>query len=89
MRDVSATPEEYAHGLRNAFPRGLSGGPLEFRVEAGDVCMAISLSPGPDRVIALLRLPTLTARIRFLSGDAEARERLLRHMDLAMQRGGG
>ncbi len=88
-REVSATPEEFAHGLRNAFPRGLSGGPLEFRVEDGDTLMAVSLTPGPDRVIALLRLPTLTARIRFLAGDAEARQRMLRHMDLAMQRGGG
>jgi hypothetical protein len=45
--------------------------------------------PGPDRVIALLRLPTLTARIRFCAGDPAARERLLKRMDLAMQRGGG
>ncbi len=89
MREVSCTPAEYAHGLGNAFPQGLSGGPLDFRVEGQGAAMAIHLTPGPDRVIALLRLPTLTARIRFTAGDAEARARMLRHMDLAMQRGGG
>lgn len=89
MREVSATPAEFAHGLRNAFPRGLSGGPLAFRVDDAEATMEIELVPGPDRVIALLRLPSLTARIRFVAGDADARERMLKRMDLAMQRGGG
>ena len=88
-REVSASPGEFAHGLRNAFPEGLSGGPLEFRVRHGAAEMEIRLTPGPDRVIALLRLPTLTVHIRFITGDAAARARLLRRMDLAMQRGGG
>jgi hypothetical protein len=88
-REVSASPGEFAHGLRNAFPEGLSGGPLEFRVRHGAAAMDIHLTPGPDRVIALLRLPTLTARIRFTAGDAAARARMLQRMDLAMQRGGG
>lgn len=88
-REVSASAAEFAHGLRNAFPDGLSGGPLEFRVRHGAAAMEIRLAPGPDRVIALLRLPTLVARIRFTDGDAEACRRMLQHMDLAMQRGGG
>ncbi len=88
-REVSATPAEFAHGLRNAFPEGLSGGPLEFRVNDGSAAMEIRLTPGPDRVIALLRLPTLKASIRFTAGDPAARERMLKRMDLAMQRGGG
>jgi hypothetical protein len=88
-REISATPAEFAHGLRNAFPQGLSGGPLLFQVEDGSAAMEIRLVPGPDRVIALLRLPTLTARIQFMAGDAAARERMLKRMDLAMQRGGG
>ena len=88
-REVSATPAEFAHGLRNAFPEGLVGGPLEFRVDDGAAAMEIRLVPGPDRVIALLRLPTLKASIRFTSGNYDARERMLRRMDLAMQRGGG
>ncbi len=88
-REVSATPAEFAHGLRNAFADGLSGGPLEFRAGHGGARMEIRLEPGPDRVIALLRLPTLRAHIRFTAGDADARAALLRRMDLAMQRGGG
>ncbi len=88
-REVSATPEEFAHGLRNALPDGLSGGPLVFHVDAGSARMDIELTPGDDRVIALLCLPTLTARLCFTAGDAEARRALLRRMDLAMQRGGG
>lgn len=88
-REVSASPEEFAHGLRNAFPVGLSGGPLDFRVSDAAAAMEIRLTPGTDRVIAVLRLPTLKARIRFTAGDAAARERMLKRMDLAMQRGGG
>jgi hypothetical protein len=88
-REISATPAEYAHALRGAFPSGLSGGPFAFRVEAGEVEIAIDLTPGPERRIALLKLPTLFVRICFLSGDSAARARVLRHMDLAMQRGGG
>ena len=56
-REVSATPAEFAHGLRNAFPDGLTGGPVEFRVDDGAAAMEIHLVPGPDRVIALLRDP--------------------------------
>ena len=89
VREVSATPAEFAHGLGTAFPAGLHGGPLDFQVEHGGARMAIQLTPGPDRVIALLRLPTLTAHMRFVAGDADARARMLRRMDLAMQRGGG
>ncbi len=88
-REVSATPAEFAHGLRNAFPDGVRGGPLEFQVVDGAAAMEIRLVPGPERVIALLRLPTLTVRIRFTAGDAGARRAMLRRMDLAMQRGGG
>ncbi len=88
-REVSATPVEYAHALRGAFPTGLSGGPLQYRVDAGEVKIEVELTPGPERRIALLVLPTLHVRIRFLSGDPEARARVLRHMDLAMRRGGG
>jgi hypothetical protein len=88
-REVSATPSEYARGLRLAFPVGLSGGPLEFQVSDGGVKMEIALVVGPERRIALLRLPTLMVQIRFVSGDPVACERVLKHMDLAMRRGGG
>ncbi len=86
---MSASPAEFAHGLRNAFPRGVEGGPLRFQVTHEGVRLEIELVPGPDRVIALLRLPTLTARLHFTAGDPAARVRLLEHMDLAMRRGGG
>ena len=88
-REISATPEEFAHGLRNAFPDNVEGGPLHFAVTTEDAGMLIDLTPGPDRVIALIRLPTLTARIRFVAGDPAARRAMLKQMDRAMQRGGG
>ena len=88
-REVSATPAEFAHGLRNAFADGLSGGPLLFRVHHGAASMDVHLTPGPDRVIARLSLPTLNVRLRFNAGDADARSAMLQRMDLAMQRGGG
>jgi hypothetical protein len=88
-REISATPDEFARGLRNAFASAVRGGPLRFQVHGDAACMQIELMPGPDRVIALLRLPTLTARIRFTSGTHQARQAMLRRMDLAMQRGGG
>lgn len=88
-REVSATPEEFAHGLRNAFAEQVRGGPLHFEVDGAHAGMQIDLTPGPDRVIALIRLPTLTARIRFTSGDRAARQAMLHCMDRAMQRGGG
>jgi hypothetical protein len=88
-REVSATPAEFAHGLRNAFGEAVRGGPLRFDIVSDGAAMHIDLMPGPDRVIALLRLPTLSARIRFTGGPPEARARMLHRMDRAMQRGGG
>jgi hypothetical protein len=88
-REQTATPAEFARGLRNAFPEGLAGGPLRFRVSRDGVDLAIDLKPGPDRVIGGLRLPRLRVRLHFTAGDGAARARLLAHMDLAMHRGGG
>lgn len=88
-RDVSSTLAEYAHGLRLAFPDGVSGGPTDFQVTDGRAQLEIHLEPGPDRVIALMRLPTLTARLHFTGGTPEERNALLHRMDLAMRRGGG
>ena len=88
-REVYTTPSEFVRGLRLAFPEALADGPLNFRVSDGGVIMEIALVTGPERRIALLRLPTLTVHIRFMSGDPAACERVLKHMDLAMRRGGG
>lgn len=86
---MSVPPAEYARALGLAFPGALTGGPMEFRAKSGDVELSVQLAVGPERRIALIRLPTLYVRIRFLTGDQDARRRVLRHMDLAMQRGGG
>ncbi len=88
-REVSASPAEFARGLRNAFPDAIEGGPLSFLVTRGGAVMEIDLTPGPDRVIALLRLPTIRVRIRFTAGEAGARAGLLAYLDLATHRGGG
>jgi len=88
-REVSVTPAEYARALGLAFPGHVTGGPLSFRVTSGEVAISFDLKVGPERRIALFHLPTLFVRIRFLSGDQESRQRVLRHMDLAMQKGGG
>lgn len=89
VREASSTFAEYEHGLRLAYPDGVSGGPDAFTVTSGEAALEVSLTPGPDRVIALLRLPTLTAHLKFTDGTAEARARMLRRLDMAMRRGGG
>ncbi len=88
-REMSATPAEFAHGLRLAFGAAAEGGPLKFRVQWGDAVLDIELHPLGERRIANLSLPRLLARLRFSAGDAAACERLLTRMDLAMHRGGG
>jgi hypothetical protein len=88
-REVSASPEEFARSLRNAFPDAQEDGPLRFRVERHGVRLEIDLRPGPDLAIALLRLPTVRVSIRCLGADAAARARLLAYLDLATRRGGG
>lgn len=89
VRTVSASPSEYARGLHQAVPGGVTGGPLHFAVCADDMRIQIDLIPGPDHVIALLRLPSLTATWRLTGGSAESRQALVAKMDLAMRRGGG
>jgi hypothetical protein len=88
-RELSASPAEFALGLRNAFPDAVAVGPLSFRVSQGVAAMDIAATPGPALAIAGLRLPTLRVRMRFTAGDAQARARLLAHLDLATHRGGG
>jgi len=88
-REISVTPAEYVRALNLAFPGNVTGGPLNLQARSGDVEIAFDLKVGPERRIALFRLPTLYVRIRFLSGSEAARRAVLRHMDLAMQKGGG
>jgi hypothetical protein len=86
---MSATPADIERGLAAAFPGAVEGGPQRFRVAASDAVMEVELIPGPDRLLALLRLPTLRVRIHFAVGDEAARGRMLARLDLAMRRGGG
>ena len=89
-REMSATPMDVARGLAAAFPGAVAGGPLAFEVRGEDgVDMTLELTPGPERVIALLRLPTLMARILLRGGDDRARAAMLKRFDLATRRGGG
>jgi hypothetical protein len=86
---MSARPADIARGLAVAFPGAVQGGPNRFVVTVPGAAMELQATPGPDRVIALLRLPTLALRIRFTDGDTAAHAELIRRFDLAMRRGGG
>jgi hypothetical protein len=88
-RQVGCHPREYERGLYLAYPNGVSGGPREFRVEDGNVALLIKLTVDEERRIALMRLPTLIVDFEFVSGTVEEREKFLKHLDLATQRGGG
>ena len=86
---MSSTPAVFSQDLYNAFHDGVSTGSLMFQVSYGNAAMDIYLTPGPDRVIALMRLPTIKVRICFTAGNAAERKKMLDRMDLYMQRGGG
>ena len=89
VREVWMSVDDYVRTLRLAFPTGLVGGPLLFAAEAGGVTLEIELEPGPLRKLGLLSRPSITARLRFVSGDLPARKAMLRRTDLAMFSGGG
>jgi len=88
-REMSTTPAIFAQDLYNAFPDGVRGGPLAFQVGDGVAAMEIHLTPGSDRVYAMVRLPTLKVRICFTAGNASERQSMLKRMDMYMLRGGG
>jgi hypothetical protein len=88
-REMSASLAELRRGLDAAFPGAVEAYPLAFRVTTPGATMEMEARPGPERVIALLRLPTLRVRIRFTAGDSDARSRMLARLDLALRRGGG
>lgn len=89
-REIAATAEEYRRGLMQAFPGGVSGGPLRYEVVQGDAAMEIELAPGAARTLGgLLCLPSLAVRIRFTGGTPQAQAALLAQLDRASHRGGG
>lgn len=88
-REMAATEQEFRRVLALAFPQWVSESSGKLLVSRDGAAMEIALAPMPPRVIALLRLPRLDVRIRFVAGSAAQRMALLARMDRAMQRGGG
>lgn len=89
VREVSATIQEFRHGLLLAFPQGVAADGNTLHVIDGQAAMEIRLAPQAPRIIAALRLPNLQVTIRFTAGAPAERERMLARMDRAMHRGGG
>jgi hypothetical protein len=89
VREVSATPAEYRHGLHMAFPGRVREEAGLLWVEDSEALLEISLAVLPPRIIAALRLPVLRATLRFVAGSAAQQTLLLAHLDRATQRGGG
>ena len=88
-RDVTATLSEFVRALAAAFPDTLEQEGKRYRVHDASAAMELQISPGPDRNIASLSLPTLSVVIRFTAGDAAACAALLAHLDRYLHRGGG
>lgn len=89
IREVAATPAEYARLLELAFPGQVSTRAQSFHVVGPEASMEIVWRMLPPRRIALLCLPRLEIEIRCVSVSAAAFRTMLAHMDRAMQRGGG
>jgi hypothetical protein len=89
IREMGATLQEFRHGLRLAFPAGITERDDGFQVTDGDATLDISLETLPPRVIALLQVPRLKVTLRFTGGSPGQQSALLARMDRAMQRGGG
>lgn len=88
-REMTASIDELARGLRAAFPDSLHVAGGRFLASRGNAALQIDVEDGPLRRIALLALPTLIVTLRFTAGDAAARAALLAHMDRYLHRGGG
>jgi len=88
-RDVTSTIAEFDASLRKAAAGCIDGVAPHYRIDTGAVRVEIDALVGPERRIALLRLPTLLVTFRFLSGSSEAQRALLAQLDRAMHRGGG
>lgn len=89
MRDITSTREEFDASLRQAAPGCVQGRIPKYLVSDDDVRLQIEVEPGPERRIALMRLPTLIVTYRFTAGGRAAQEALLARLDRAMHRGGG
>lgn len=88
-RDVTATLDDFQRALRAAFPGSLEEHGNRFVARGAVAAIEVEFSPGPDRVIASLRLSTLVVVIRFIAGETDACAALLAHLDRYLHRGGG
>lgn len=89
-REMSISMTEFERALRLAeTDRTITVTAGRFRVEGDGAVLDVSLTPLPDRVIGMIRLPALAAHLRFLAGNGAERRTLLHRIDLAMRRGGG
>lgn len=89
VRDVSSTAAEFDASLRQAAGSRLVAGAPHYRIADGRVTLDVEVAPGPERRIALVRLPTLIVTYRFTGGTPAERDALLTRLDRAMHRGGG
>jgi hypothetical protein len=89
IRDVTSTLAEFDASLRQAAAGRIEGAAPTYRVTDGEVRLDIGVEPGPERRIALIRLPTLRVTFRFDGGTRAAQDALLARLDRAMHRGGG
>ena len=89
-REMGCTREEFLRWLAGATrqaPARRQGDELWLSVGEGRV--EISLRERAPRRIALLSLPVLGVRFRFVGLDGPAREAFLAHFDAYTRRGGG
>lgn len=88
IRDISATPEEFARGIRAGFPDAVAT-PHGWRIRWRSASAEITLSHLPERVIASLRLPRLSCVIQLAGSDETECRELLARLDRYQHRGGG
>ncbi len=88
-RVISATVPQFLRELNVAFPDAVRHEGDRVFIDAFGATLQIDLEPMEPVAIALLRLPRLRARFRFVAGAPADCERLFDHLDRATQRGGG
>ena len=88
IREISATPEEFARGIRAGFPDAQTT-PCGWQIRWQSASARIDLSPLPELVIASLRLPRQCCVITLTEGSAPDRLALMGRLDRYQQRGGG
>jgi hypothetical protein len=88
IREISASPEEFARGIRAGFPDALAT-KTGWQIRWRSATATIELSALSELVIASLRLPRQRCVIGIDQGDAEDRTALLERLDRYQQRGGG